>query len=332
MARDLAVIAARLKLYLVNGSAITGVKVLSAGHSNETYSVEGLDLILRMAPSGAPLIESAFGVRQQFDIFAVIGRLPGAPPVPRLHHMEQDTDVLGSPFFLMERAQGIPWGDWGAPDWASSRSVASREDITRQALEAVAALHRQKPQDVFGPIKSSRQELARWRESVAHIDVDADLRATFTLLDTTVPEPAPPAPCHGDPKLANMLWLDGRLTALLDWELAFNGDPRWDLAWLLTSFDSPHHPGLPGMDLPGLWQRERIIAEWERSTGRSSKCLQWFEAAVYAKVGAIVGYGYALTTRGLSNDARFATWKDVAREYAQRALQLARIDQAATPG
>lgn len=326
MTRDVATIEARLKQYLVNGGAITGIKVLSAGHSNETYHVEGLDLILRMPPSGAPLIESAFGVRQQFDIFAVVGRLPGAPLVPRLIHMEQNPDILGSPFFLMERAQGVPWGDYREPDWAAGQSVAFREGISRQALEALAALHRQQPLDVLGPIKSARQELARWRDSVAGVIEDAGLNAAFALLDNTAPEPASPAPCHGDPKLPNMLWQDGRLTALLDWELAFNGDPLWDLAWLLNAMAN-----VPVKDLSGLWERERLIAEWERATGRSSARLQWFEAAALAKAGAILGYGHSLYVRGLSNDTRFGFWKDAAHLCGQKALQFARIDQDTTP-
>lgn len=114
--------------------------------------------------------------------------------------------------------------------------MAFLEGISRQALEVLAALHRQQPLDVLGPIKSSRQELARWRDSVAGVIEDAGLNAAFALLDSTAPEPASPAPCHGDPKFPNMLWQDGRLTALLDWELAFNGDPRWTSLGSSTSW------------------------------------------------------------------------------------------------
>ena len=49
-------IAERLRRWHPCGRQITDVRVLSAGHSNATYYVDGLDQVLRMPPVGAGLL------------------------------------------------------------------------------------------------------------------------------------------------------------------------------------------------------------------------------------------------------------------------------------
>ncbi|MEO8296293.1 MAG: phosphotransferase family protein [Burkholderiales bacterium] len=320
---------AGLRRHLLRGREITGLQVLSAGHSNETYLIEGLDMILRLPPSGAPLLEHALDVRCQFDVFAVLGGLPGAPPGPGLYLMEQDAGVLGAPFFLMSRVEGLGWPDLRIPEWAAQGSDALRDTISSEAVGALVFLHQQPPLDVFGPIRSVRQELARWRQTAEGCQV-TPLDEAFALLDQTAPADASPAPCHGDPKIANMLWhADGRLVAWLDWELAFNGDPRWDLAYHLGRFRGTHAAGHAGQDQSGFWPRERVVQAWEQATGRSSDRLLWFEAAYKAKVAAILAHGYRLVRQGLSQDARLAQWEAPARLYGETALRMALADQSA---
>lgn len=49
---------------------------------------------------------------------------------------------------------------------------------------------------------------------------------------------------HGDYRLSNLLVRDGRITAVLDWELCTLGDPLADLAWLLDDWRSPQEPAI----------------------------------------------------------------------------------------
>src|SRR3989304_3134600 len=39
--------------------------------------------------------------------------------------------------------------------------------------------------------------------------------------------------CWGDSRLPNVIYRDGRVVGVLDWEMAFLGDPEADLAWWL---------------------------------------------------------------------------------------------------
>ncbi len=54
---------------------------------------------------------------------------------------------------------------------------------------------------------------------------------------------------HGDFHYANLLWQDGRLTAMLDWELAGMGSREFDLAWAVF-----HRPGQRFFTTRQEWQ------------------------------------------------------------------------------
>jgi aminoglycoside phosphotransferase (APT) family kinase protein len=59
-------------------------------------------------------------------------------------------------------------------------------------------------------------------------------------LPLAVPPPGRPAFCHGDWTDANLLAVDGRITAVIDWEAAHVGDPLRDLsraAWAASRKD-----------------------------------------------------------------------------------------------
>ena len=50
------------------------------------------------------------------------------------------------------------------------------------------------------------------------------------------PRPNPPALLHGDYWPGNILWKDGRLAAVIDWEDACLGDPLVDLAMAIAGW------------------------------------------------------------------------------------------------
>ena len=326
-ARSTAEIADRLRRAVPGGDRITAVRQLSGGHSNETYIVEGLNQILRLPPVGALLLESAFDVRGQYAIIEELGHIAGAPPVPVITFFDPSGDVLGAPCFLMERLPGEPWNDWRAPDWAVGRSEHFLEQISTQAIDALAALHGLIPLAAFGPVKSNADELQRWRDSIAGHDVPARLDRLFDQMLASAPTTQSPSPVHGDPKLPNMLWEDGRLTAVLDWELGFNGDPRWDIAYAMMPFANAQHPAFPGFDTPGLWQADRLATEWSGRSGRGLERLHWFEAANFLKVTTIHLFGAGLYARGLSDDTRFKAFGDYVGPFIDYAEPLWLLDQ-----
>lgn len=78
----------------------------------------------------------------------------------------------------------------------------------------------------------------------------------FAWLRENIPAAPPRASLiHGDAALSNFLIEDGRVTAILDWELAHIGDPAEELAYLRPSIE----PILP-------WQE--FLDHYERAGGR----------------------------------------------------------------
>lgn len=327
LSRDPHVIASKLQGYLPNGDRIDGVEVLSVGFSNETYLVTGLDLILRLPPQQAPLLApfAVHDVVTQYHIMQEFAARPSAPPMPRGVLLETDTAVLGAPFFLMERLDSDPWDDWGTPPWVATADDAFRASVSAQFVEMYARLHSLAPLDSLGRPQSNSDELERWRRPVAELG-NADLLAAFGMLAADIPADQAYSPCHGDAKVANILWKDGRIVAMLDYEMNFNGDPRWDIGALLEGMRGLDGKPLPAGDVRGVWGRDHIVAAWEAQTGRRLEREYWFGAAGRARYAAILAYGAHQFAAGDASDKRFASFATIADQLSRRALELARMD------
>ena len=68
-------------------------------------------------------------------------------------------------------------------------------------------------------------------------------RALDWLVANVPADDAPPSPIQGDAGPTNFLHAGGRVTGLIDWEMAHLGDPHDDLAWVwvrtaLLGFDA----------------------------------------------------------------------------------------------
>ena len=85
------------------------------------------------------------------------------------------------------------------------------------------------------------------------------------LLAVPAPRSGPPAVVHGDTKLSNLMWQDRQVSAVLDWEMALDGEPLADLGYMLYGFESPYHGPTTPQKQPGMPGREQVIAWWKRS-------------------------------------------------------------------
>jgi len=265
-----------LRAYVAGGERITGIRTLRAGHSNETYHLEGLDRILRTPPAGPGLMPS-YDMARQHAVMRAIRAEPSAPPVPEVFELCTDAAVIGRPFFVMARCDGAST-DWKAPAWMVAGGPALRDRLSAQWLDAVQAIHALPVGRMPGAARTPAGDAAAWLELIRDADPPVRLVA---MLDDLVERPGPtsgaPACLHGDLKFANFLWSGGRLTAVLDWEMAAVGEPLTDLGYLLGLWPArPAEPGqMPYTRLPGWWSRQRIIDEWEAGTGRSAGGSGW---------------------------------------------------------
>jgi aminoglycoside phosphotransferase (APT) family kinase protein len=148
-------------------------------------------------------------------------------------------------------AEGYPW-DWVVYRWldgedATRAHIEDPRRATTDLAQFILALHRIDP--AFGPPavppRSGRGEPLAARDAA----VRAAIAASEGLIDTgaataawevalRAPEwPSQPVWIHGDLLPGNLLFAQGRLSAVLDWSCLGLGDPAVDLlpAWAFLS-------------------------------------------------------------------------------------------------
>ncbi|MEJ5978895.1 phosphotransferase family protein [Novosphingobium sp. PS1R-30] len=315
MARDTERLAQGLRDWLPRGDRITGVTTLSAGHSNETYLVEGLDEVLRMPPSEEGLLPPYDMVRQHQVLSAVAGSAPQVPLPPMLE-LCADPEVLGDPFFLMGKVSGEAF-EYSVPDWLATDPVNGAERVCRQWFDAVMSLHTMPVAAMPAGRRTVQEEAQHWLDVARGAESMPVLVAVLEDLAQRPPRSSGPAtPVHGDPKHGNCLWDRGRLTALLDWEMAQISEPLLDLGYILMFHDQGEASlANAGFELPGWWSPERMVAEWEKGTGRTAVDVQRYAVLGQAKVAAIISVGAHLFNSGRIADPRFQAFGAVLPAY-----------------
>ena len=254
---DDAMLAQRVEAYLGSevGHAVSvgDLRRFPVGFSWLTYgmTVHGLDgpgsrreLILRLG-ADAGLFAPYTAWPQVWAMQSLEGT---AVPVPKAYWASDDAAILGAPFLFCGKVAGaalVPWVSAGAPQL----DEGLRRRLAEQFVSALAALHR-----LDWRSRPIAQLAANEFSGGAEITVDNAARHTVAqwgaLIERWAMRPyplaqwglrwlerhAPVAPrvavVHGDYRTGNFLEQDGRITAILDWELVHLGDPHEDLAWV----------------------------------------------------------------------------------------------------
>ena len=308
MARDLDSIARALRSYLDHGAQIAAVAPLTTGFSNDTYLIEGLDLILRLPPHAGAMLDG-HDVVMQARIYQQLGQAEGAPPVPGIVALCEDTEVLGDLFFAMERVDGESIDDLKMRPWFIDGTDTFRRQICTNWVRAFAANAMLAPLGILGAPISPEDDARTWRNFAGQANC-AELVALFDrLLSKPAPRSGPPAVVHGDTKLSNLMWKGSDVAAMLDWEMALNGEPLADLGYMLYSFESDFHAATRAQKLPGMLSRGEVIALWEQVTGRSAEGVFWHEIAQIGKIAAIIAEGCNMWDTGRSQDPKLELFK-----------------------
>lgn len=180
-----------------------------------------------------------------------------------------DGSVTGAPFFLMEFVAGEsrPWKLQRMPE------VMARGDaLLEQIGEELARMQTVTPQTHSlpglrpAPRDAAREQIAEMRAYLdghdrPHVAIEYALR----WLERNAPPPEPAVLCHGDFRFGNVMVAEGRVAAILDWELTRWGDPHEPLGWFCMGFFRFGRPDLAG---GGLGRRAALLRGWERARGR----------------------------------------------------------------
>jgi aminoglycoside phosphotransferase (APT) family kinase protein len=174
--------------------------------------------------------------------YGVLAALTGhAIRAPSAIALDAAGDVTGAPAIILERFNGSA----DAVAFLKPKNPAVSKQLTLELADVTADLHQfdwrnsglATHSDTDAPLTQIEQWEQRYFDGRLH--PHPPLTHLFHWLKDHLPEPAQLSLVHGDLRPGNFLYEEGRITALLDWEMAHIGDPAEDLAWIYRSLWSP---------------------------------------------------------------------------------------------
>jgi aminoglycoside phosphotransferase (APT) family kinase protein len=277
-------------------AVVTALTRIHGGASRQTYAIDVAfdspggriqkELILRRDPADS-LIDTERKVE-----FAAIRSMRGIDiPTPEALFLETDPGPLGAPFFVMGRIEGGMALNPFKIDEIDPHRAAVGEQFFRQIGRIAAAPVEGSPLagviDSPAPEECWRRELDYWAGEIEKDRLHPEPIAAAAIRHLRR-NPPPPAQrlsiVHGDFRSGNFLHDgQGRIIAVLDWEMAHIGDPFEDLAWatdpLWCANDTERAAGfIPWPD---------AIAAWEGASGCQfdAQAFEWW--SLFASVKAI---------------------------------------------
>jgi len=277
------------------GPSLSG-ELIAGGKSNLTYAVsDGThEWIVRRTPLGHVLATAHDMGRE----YRVMSALQGTDvPVPATYAMCTDTEILGAPFYVMQRCVGTPFR-------RKEELIALGEDRTRviseRLIDTMVALHLVDPARVglsdFGKAEGFlARQVERWKKQLA-ASYNRDLPladALYEELHATVPAESATGIVHGDFRLDNVLVDDSdRPTAVLDWEMATLGDPLTDLALMLVYNRLGEALGGDAVTdvslAPGFLSETDIVVRYATGSGRDLSNFGFYIGLAVYKLAAIL--------------------------------------------
>jgi len=253
------------------------VEQFRGGQSNPTYRLitPHRSFVLRRKPPGV-LLKGAHAVEREARVLQSLGTV--GYPVPRVHGLCTDEEVIGTWFYVMDYVEGRIF--WNATLPEVEREARPRYfDAMNEALARLHALdYRQIGLTDYGrPGNYFARQIERWSRQYRE-DTEAGRNPDMDRLIEWLPQHVPPgdetSPVHGDYRIDNLIFhpTEARVLAVLDWELSTLGHPLADFGNHLMMYRLPPRliAGLLGSDLPALNipSEAQYVAAYCRRTGR----------------------------------------------------------------
>ncbi len=288
-------------------------ELIAGGRSNLTYDVTDghSSWVVRRPPLGH-VLATAHDMAREHRVISALG--PTEVPVPHTVLLCDDTDVLGAPFYVMEKVAGTPYRRAAQLEHIGAERT---REICLRMVDTLATLHRIDPDEVgladFGrPEGFLARQVRRWKkqlDSSRSRDLP-DMDRLHARLEGSVPEQQAPAIVHGDYRLDNLLVDDhDRITAVLDWEMATLGDPLTDVALLVVYRGISQHQEAgvvaDAPSAPGFLTTEQMVQRYAERCGRDLSAMSFYVALAYFKLAVVLEGIHYRYTQGKTVGAGF---------------------------
>jgi aminoglycoside phosphotransferase (APT) family kinase protein len=336
---DIAALENYLKPRLEPGDSNASLEVqqFPGGHSNLTYLLRlgPNEYVLRRPPIG-PVAPTAHDMPREFKLLSHIHPQFNLAPKPVL--LCEDPDVIGAPFYLMERRRGMIVRST-VPTLLED-NLALRKRLSESVVDTLVDLHNV---DIHAtgiirlgkPVGFVRRQVhgwaERWKRSKTTELPEVDRIIAWLTDRLPADDAADVAIVHNDFKLDNVM-LDeqqpSRVVAVLDWEMSTVGDPLIDVGLFIaywTMKGSGESSSLRAItNGPGWLTREELIARYQRATGRDLSRIVFYETFARFKVAVVIQQIYFRYCKGQTRDERFRNFDQLVSALSSEALEVAK--------
>ncbi len=238
-------------------------------------------------------------VALQYEVMQALHRAGGIP-LAGLIGYEPRPSLLGQPFFVMDYVGGdVPKESPPYPTEGFFTEIAPemRSKMLRNGMEVLAAVHAAPWRELGldwlirpGASPSVATQVDIWQQFAVTELAGREhptLDRAWKLLASRVPTAGEPCLLWGDPRPGNIIWRDGEVASITDFEAAAIAPPEIDLGWWLM-FDRTMHEVVNAPRLPGDLSREEQCELYARASGRDIPDIAWYEIFAAARYSAIV--------------------------------------------
>ncbi|MBJ2136818.1 phosphotransferase [Paraglaciecola chathamensis] len=330
---------ARLATYLAEhipgfSGPVTATK-FAGGQSNPTFKLQTANTtyVLRRQPPGK-LLKSAHAVDREYRVIKALENTD--VPVAKVYHLCEDTDVIGSMFYVMEFMDGNVYWDSSLPD---INDTQTRRTMYQNMVKVMATMHCVNVDEVglgdYGrPGNYFERQISRWTKQyrLSEIQVIPEMDTLIAWLEANIPaDDGKVSLVHGDYRMDNLMFAKDStdIIAVLDWELSTLGHPYADLAYQCMQLRLPDNvgkaTGLGDVDRAelGIPSEEEYVAQYCELVG-IEKIENWnfYLAFSFFRLGAIAqGVAKRAVDGNASNKEALQVGKLV-QPLAQYALKL----------
>ncbi len=328
---DEAALTAYLEQHVDGFAGPLEVRQFEGGQSNPTFQLitPSRTYVMRKQPPGE-LLPSAHQVDREYRVMAALWDTD--VPVPKMYCLCEDTEVIGTKFYVMEMVDGRLFTETRLPSLQPEERRAIYLDLAR----VMAKLHSVDPAAVglesFGrPGNYYARQISRWTKQYVASKTE-EIPAMDNLIEwlpENLPAEGEAVIVHGDYRLGNVLIhpTEPHIVAVLDWELSTLGDGLADLGYLCQEYhgESYEDEGLAGCDFEaeGIPTEDEFVAEYCKHAGLDG-IENWHFYLIYnmfRSAGIIQGV-YKRGLDGNASSEKALEYKDHCRSRSERGWSL----------
>ena len=290
-----------------------------SGHSNLTYMlrIDGDEYVLRRPPFGAEKIATGHDMSREYTILSRLETV--FDKVPRTIAYCEKSDVIGAPFYLMERVEGVILR--GAKPSVEGLDKETMGQLSEAFVDTLVEVHSIDLEEAgladFGrPEGYVERQITGWigRYERSQTDDIPDMDRAGEWLEAQMPAEVGASVIHNDFKYDNLVLDPSDLTrvrAILDWEMATVGDPLMDLGTSLAYWVEEDDPDVikalsfGPTTLPGNFTRRELVERYAQESGRSIDDIVFYFVYGLYKVAVIGQQIYFRFKEGDTDDPRF---------------------------